>query len=164
MITGQNKNKYMVLMAMYVVQSGIVNKIRFQYMLPGHSFLPCDRDFGNMEKVMKKKERISCPADYAAIAGSREQTRDTTLKQEDIYNWKALEEVVQIRRPKQPYLFSKARSITISSHLINLTTMRWRHPMVLRIGSTSGKQVRNDCSLTLWIFSIQNIHITTQSK
>lgn len=81
MITGQNKNKYLILMAMYAVQDGLVNKITFQYMLPGHSFLPCDRGFGNIEKVIKTQDRISCPADYAAIAASRNKTCVTTLEQ-----------------------------------------------------------------------------------
>ena len=37
---GQNKNIYIVLMFMFLIQDGVV----------GHSFLPCDHDFGVPEK------------------------------------------------------------------------------------------------------------------
>ena len=34
---------------------------------PGHSFLPNDRDFGQIEKSIKKKAAIYVPAEYVEI-------------------------------------------------------------------------------------------------
>lgn len=129
MIAGQNKNKYLVLMAMYLVQCGYVDVIKFQYMLPGHSFLPCDQGFGVIEKAIKLKQRICCPEDYARIAGKGKRAVVEQLKQEHVLTWKALATVCTIRTPPHPYLFSKARSVTVSRF----------HPFIYKMESSDGK-------------------------
>ena len=43
---GQNKNKYVVMYLYSLVKLGRFLKIRRIFPIRGHSFLPCDRDFG----------------------------------------------------------------------------------------------------------------------
>ena len=51
---GQNKNKYVLFMYMYMVHIGLVKSVRHKFVATGHSFLQCDRDFGLIEKEGKK--------------------------------------------------------------------------------------------------------------
>ena len=54
--SGQNKNINMVLTCLRNIHSGRFKKIEHSFMVPGHSYLPCDRDFGNIELYLKKRE------------------------------------------------------------------------------------------------------------
>lgn len=44
-----------------------IKKIIHRYPKPGHSFLPCDRAFGFIEKKKRKLERIFLPEQYANL-------------------------------------------------------------------------------------------------
>lgn len=44
-----------------------VNSIELVFPVPGHSFLPADRVFGNIEKTLKKKEVITNPSEYVEV-------------------------------------------------------------------------------------------------
>lgn len=63
--SAQNKN--MALMQyLYTLVKGykMFDKIIHRYPEPGHSFLPCDRTFGVIEKERRKRERVFVPKDY----------------------------------------------------------------------------------------------------
>ncbi|CAG9773299.1 unnamed protein product [Ceutorhynchus assimilis] len=64
----QNKNqtlmKYLFTM---VNKNGKISEILHQYPEPGHSFLPCDRSFGLIEKNKRKKERIYLPSEWIKL-------------------------------------------------------------------------------------------------
>lgn len=51
--SGQNKNRVMIFFFMYLVAIGLFIKIEHKFLLSGHSFLPCDRDFALIEKRKK---------------------------------------------------------------------------------------------------------------
>ena len=59
---GQNKNHIMVLMALKLVQASLLFRVEFIFMVSGHSYLPCDRAFGNIEKKLATYASITCPA------------------------------------------------------------------------------------------------------
>ncbi|KAJ8928674.1 hypothetical protein NQ314_018768 [Rhamnusium bicolor] len=46
---GQNKNKMMLLALILLVKEGTLDEIHHKYLVKGHSYLPCDRDFAFIE-------------------------------------------------------------------------------------------------------------------
>lgn len=58
----QNKNRFLWAYLHSVVESGRLKVITFSYPIPGHSFLPCDRDFALIEKKRKKVEKAITPS------------------------------------------------------------------------------------------------------
>ena len=70
---GQNKNINMVLACLQQIHEGRFNKIEHFFMIPGHSYLPCDRDFGHIEKKIKEVEVFSQP-NYATIIEASRRT------------------------------------------------------------------------------------------
>lgn len=47
---GQNKNKIILMLLIYLVSQGIYEKVQHKFLLSGHSYLTCDRDFALIEK------------------------------------------------------------------------------------------------------------------
>lgn len=54
----QNKNMVIVQFLHLIVKSTPIQKIVHRFPEPGHSYLPCDRCFGVIEKFLKKKKRL----------------------------------------------------------------------------------------------------------
>lgn len=63
----QNKNYTLVQFLFSVVKSQRFEMIVHRFPEPGHSFLPCDRSFGVIEKQLRKIERIYSPTEYKKI-------------------------------------------------------------------------------------------------
>lgn len=63
--SGQNKN-YTVLTALNMLSNK--HKVKFEHIFPvrGHSYMPADRAFGRVEKILKTKETILLPEEYYA--------------------------------------------------------------------------------------------------
>lgn len=61
----QNKN-YALIQYLYTLVKGFkrFDKVIHRYPEPGHSYLPCDRTFGNIEQERRKRERMYVPKDY----------------------------------------------------------------------------------------------------
>lgn len=111
---GQNKNITIIGMLMnwlYLTKSA-VKEIHVIYPVVGHSYLPSDRIFGRIEKVVRKKDVIIEPKEYRAIFSEFA----TVLHMEndfDVFNWnKAVE--VHVKPPSQwHFQFSSAKRIVI---------------------------------------------------
>ena len=58
---GQNKNRFVIMYLYSLVKLGRFKKIKHVFPIRGHSFLPCDRDFGIIEQKKRKKERVYVP-------------------------------------------------------------------------------------------------------
>ena len=56
--SGQNKNQSLSRFLLYLTDSGRFKKIQKFFSLRGHSFLPCDRDFGTISKTLRQQDRI----------------------------------------------------------------------------------------------------------
>lgn len=56
--SGQNKNQALSRFCLYLTDSGRFQKVTQYFPVRGHSFLPCDRDFGIISKALKKHDRI----------------------------------------------------------------------------------------------------------
>lgn len=84
---GQNKNSVMLAMcSRWLLDNGSIKKMELVFPVTGHSFMPADRIFGNIEKEIRKREVITSPSEYAAIIG--QYTTVTELTKIPIYNWK----------------------------------------------------------------------------
>lgn len=67
----QNKNKMILFVMLYLVAKQVFDEIIIKYFVSGHSFMPCDRDFGLIEK-RKRLSKAMVPDDlYKIIAESR---------------------------------------------------------------------------------------------
>lgn len=64
---GQNRNHTLVrfLMSLTIIQRFRVVNVYFP--VRGHSFLPCDRDFGVIKRVIRRLDRIYSPEEYNNI-------------------------------------------------------------------------------------------------
>lgn len=84
----QNKNYGLLEYLYYLVESGRFDKIVHRYPEPGHSFMPCDRAFGLIEKNLRKAERISLPSDYHRLINETSKKFTTVpVAREMIKNW-----------------------------------------------------------------------------
>ena len=84
------------------------------FMVSGHSYLPCDRGFGVIERVCKRKQKIQCPDHYVRIIENIEGTATNKMESGDFLDIKSLKKRITERKPKPPLLFSKASKIVIS--------------------------------------------------
>ena len=96
---GQNKNLYVLLAALRMVHGEQVARIELIFLISGHSFLPCDRNFGVLEKKFKAHNAIHTPERYAeVIAGAVTPPFEViTMKSDDFLNIKTLAEYVTRR-------------------------------------------------------------------
>ncbi|KAJ4429282.1 hypothetical protein ANN_26286 [Periplaneta americana] len=54
----QNKNRIMIFLYMFLIGCGVYESIEHKYLVSGHSFLACDRDFAVIEKRAKVKKHF----------------------------------------------------------------------------------------------------------
>ncbi|KAK4313325.1 hypothetical protein Pmani_015313 [Petrolisthes manimaculis] len=58
---GQNKNLNISLLLLRYIHSGRFSMVKHYFLMSGHSFMPCDRDFGNLEKYFYGHEIYTTP-------------------------------------------------------------------------------------------------------
>lgn len=58
---GQNKNKNIAKLFMYIVRTTHIQKIDHKFFEPGHSYMECDRSFALIEKLKNKNPQIFIP-------------------------------------------------------------------------------------------------------
>lgn len=82
---GQNKNKIMLLLLIYLVASGVYEQVEQKFLVSGHSYLPCDRDFSQIEK-RKRVTKAFTPGnikDMIVNACHKSPFKALTMKSED---------------------------------------------------------------------------------
>lgn len=102
----QNKNSIFIGMCCVWLCNapGHIKNIELVFLVPGHSFLPADRVFGNIERELKRKEVIVQPKEYHDIFSNY----GTVVKMEMDYDWKgALHDIV---KPPGQWHFQFAQS------------------------------------------------------
>ena len=99
-------------MFLWMIHQGILAEVHLEFMIPGHSMMPCDRTFGALEKKFKTLENINCPEEY--INQIRRSPKSTTKVMEytDFLDFKFLLNFIQFRKAKG-VLFSKSRRIIL---------------------------------------------------
>lgn len=61
---GQNKNTTIIHLPYTLIKLGIFKRIQHVFPVRGHSFLPCDRDFGLIEQKKRRVDRIYTPSQW----------------------------------------------------------------------------------------------------
>lgn len=62
----QNKNQMFLYLWFYLIATGLVDEVEQKYLVSGHSFLSCDRDFAQIEK-RKRKSDCQVPLDLIKV-------------------------------------------------------------------------------------------------
>merc|ERR1739842_131214 len=91
-----------------------INAVHMDFMVSGHSYLPCDRGFGVIEKACKRRQKIQCPDHNVKIIDKIEGTQVNKMTSGDFKDIKSLKKRITERKPNRPFLFSKASKIVIS--------------------------------------------------
>ena len=106
---GQNKNLYVILNCMRMVQSGELDSVTLEFMVAGHSYLP--------EKRLQGKQKVNCPDEYMKIIRDVGPTV-YEMKREDFFNFKGLKALVTERKPKD-FNFTDGRTFKITKENAN---------------------------------------------
>lgn len=64
---GQNKNYLLICLYQYLIVKGIFKRIDHKFPEVGHTYLDSDRDFGRIEKNLRKHQNIYSPEEYREI-------------------------------------------------------------------------------------------------
>lgn len=75
---GQNKNFLIVCLYQYLILKGVVKTIDHKFPEVGHSFLDSDRDFGRIEKNLRKHENVYIPDEYRDIISKSSKINHVT--------------------------------------------------------------------------------------
>ena len=100
---GQNRNIHIVSMWMHIVASPEYSfkTIDHKFMVSGHSYLPNDRDFGNIEIARNKTTHIYVPEDWERVvrqARRKNPFQVFKMKPEDLVSSKALTKLIVNRK------------------------------------------------------------------
>jgi hypothetical protein len=90
---GQNKNINIVLANLRLIHKEKFNEIQHVFMVSGHSYLPCDRDFGHIEREIRLAN-VYTPDHYMYFLGKCRKIRPFNIikmQQEDFLNFKMLQ-------------------------------------------------------------------------
>ncbi|CAL4233963.1 unnamed protein product, partial [Meganyctiphanes norvegica] len=111
---GQNKNIYVILNCLRLLHLGDFDSIKIEFMVAGHSYMPCDRAFGSIETKIRKQSTINNPDEYATLIQTATAGGINVVKmaQEDFFDVKALKSLITLRRPKK-FLFTEGRTFTL---------------------------------------------------
>lgn len=93
---GQNKNKNIGKLFMYVVHSTNIQQIDHKFFVPGHSYMECDRDFALIEKQKKNNPLVFVPSHWTEIikkASKNFVVHD--MKEADFISFNGFDEVIK---------------------------------------------------------------------
>ena len=112
--SGQNKNSHMICFWSWLVSKGMFTRIDHKFLVRGHTYLPCDRDFAQIEKRKAAGALIHLPEDWEKIVAEACPSKPfqiQRMKNEDIVDFTPLSKQFTIRKKdstKVPVLISKA--------------------------------------------------------
>ncbi|XP_047134744.1 uncharacterized protein LOC124812316 [Hydra vulgaris] len=79
--SGQNKNQTLSRFCLYLTDSGRFDKVKQFFPIRGHSFLPCDRDFGIISSVLKTHDRLYHMHQLTELIISSSRSQKFTVKE-----------------------------------------------------------------------------------
>lgn len=99
---GQNRNIKILLMLKACLESHrSLENISIKYLVPGHTFMPNDTDFSDVECALKHAQRLYLPSDYISLMKTfRTKTPFivTPMAQEDFFGTEKLEKLIVNRK------------------------------------------------------------------
>ena len=90
---GQNKNYTIMSLWLYLICVGKFDEITHIFPIAGHTMLPCDRDFGQIEQVLRKHEHIYTPEEYGNLIATARRANPfhvVHMENKDFVNFNAL--------------------------------------------------------------------------
>uniref|UniRef100_UPI00358DF5DA uncharacterized protein isoform X1 n=2 Tax=Myxine glutinosa TaxID=7769 RepID=UPI00358DF5DA len=84
---GQNHNHTMVQYLSSLVISGSFDEVIHRFPIRGHSYLPCDRNFGVIEKIQRRHETVETYQNWETIISEKFQV--VSMKGKDMYDFKS---------------------------------------------------------------------------
>ena len=115
---GQNKNNNIVAMAFtYLILHAPENVKEIELIFPvrGHSFLPCDRLFGRIEKSLKGIDTITLPSTFHHIFKQHADQVKVLGRDWELFDWKvpakALRKVAKIQEAKRIFLSKQPEGV-----------------------------------------------------
>lgn len=112
--SGQNKNWSLICLWQQLVREGLFKVIEHKFLVVGHTYLPCDRDFTIIEKYKRHNmKQVYTPEDwYRAVEKCKRNNpfKVIILKQENILSFKQLQSQIvneTMTDDKQKLHFSK---------------------------------------------------------
>lgn len=92
--SGQNKNWLFVAFWLQLIRERFYKNIEHRFFVSGHTYMPCDRDFGIIENYKKKNvSNVYCPNDWFEIVKNASEKNPFELyvmKQEDFIDFNEL--------------------------------------------------------------------------
>ena len=113
---GQNKNTIILLMASkWLVEAPAhIKTVELVFPVTGHSFMPADRVFGNIEKRIKKIENIVTPEEYINEIKNAGSNILRGGQDWDVYDWKTEAQRILKSTSSLHFRISKIKKLVIS--------------------------------------------------
>lgn len=93
---GQNKNKNICKLFMFLIKSTHLKEIHHKFLEPGHTYMECDRNFALIEKNKKRNPQVFIPDHWrTVIASSSKKFNVHNMNQEMFYPIKSLDQVIK---------------------------------------------------------------------
>lgn len=122
---GQNRNHTLTRFLLGQTVSGRFDIVEQYYPIRGHSFLPCDRNFSTIKRVIRRNDRVFVPEQYNDIISTARKTGDPFIvyqvANEDILSFKKWwptcfkKTVSSVTDSKVKFLISKYRHLKYKS-------------------------------------------------
>lgn len=128
---GQNKNWNLMALWRQLVLDGVYESIEHRFLIPGHTRLPCDRDFALIEKEKKRVVQVYSPDHWYEIVGDANKKNPfvvTPMKNEDFYSFEQLLRTITKKTTtdaRTPLQFRLVRCFLFKSG--DVDTMHVRH-------------------------------------
>lgn len=91
---GQNKNKNIAKLFMYIVRSTALKQIDHKFFESGHSYIECDRSFALIEKNKKKNPQVFVPAHWTELI-QKCSKKFEVHKMNDFFSFSRLNELIK---------------------------------------------------------------------
>lgn len=129
---GQNRNIKITLLIKSILEAHpTLEKVTMRFLISGHSYLPNDSEFGDVECALKLQQRLYTPEDYINVMKScrrRNKMTVTRMMVKDFVGTSAIEKIIVNRKKDvedNPVSWLKTREISLTKDKpYNLTLNR----------------------------------------
>lgn len=161
---GQNKNQSMIAFLLQVMNAkwNVFKSVSYVFPIRGHSFIPPDRVFGRVEKVIRRKDVITTPEEYYKILSKQGRVK-VLGKDWNLFNYRHFADTLLKRnsqfglRTSRVWKFKKnSQEVTVqqtysdvTAQSFNLlrnknTNLRGRKPLVHKLQTHVSHEKKKD--------------------
>ncbi|KAK8376587.1 hypothetical protein O3P69_009894 [Scylla paramamosain] len=127
---GQNKNINIILFYLRLIHSTTLQNITHTYLIPGHSYMACDRAFGHIEKYIRRVVNIYDLKGYvrAIKLCTTSRYHVIVLRNTDFLDFEVLQKSITHRKPKPPLQFPGCPVLSATVNILSTPTIRRLQP------------------------------------